>query len=167
MNTPAHAIVNLFILKGRLGSRWAFPVVIVGGIAIECDDERAALRLAKAAASQQPVSPNRGPGRPPKNGRPGRETKAESRRARALAFLKALEEFGPLVSPTVVRVLELKAPRGIGGAMVTVRRVLKEHGFDDKEVFRMVGERGHRRWKPGTQIGEATAALNGSREGGS
>jgi len=141
--------------------------VIIDGVEVACDDEMAALRLAKAvaAAARDSMSgaSSRGPGRPPKNGKSQRELRAAQERATALAFLRAVAEAGSTGLPSVgvVRAMTLKAPRGIGGALITVKRVLRETGFSEvKDVFVMRGHRGNRRWKGGAKISDAITKLS-------
>jgi hypothetical protein len=107
-------------------------------------------------------APPRGPGRPTKG-------EISVREQAALADLKAASDFMEAVidraeqgadADAIVRALKLAGTRGVGGATVTVRRVLKEIGFDifddvvkkEKTIHGTI-------WKAGSKAKDAFAAL--------
>jgi len=141
--------------------------VKIDDIEVICDDEHEVLRLARAArisglpAKQADIGHPRRPGRPRLNGKTKRVERNESAVREAVTFLKAVFEAGSkgLTASQVVSTLNLKHARGIGGALVKIKRILGENGFDPKSVVRMGGDPGDRRWKPVGMIPEAIEKL--------
>ncbi len=136
------------------------------GIEIACDDPAEALRLVREASrrdSQENTGIPARRGRPPTNGKPVREQRDEAALKASLAFLTAVSASDPsgIGAARVVEAMGLGGKRGIGGALISVRRVLANRGFEAADVYRMVGERGSRRWKPGQRIREAVESLAG------
>ena len=154
--------------------------VIVNGLTIECEAPEEVIRLAQAARqaaapkdraladlSIGPPPERRRPGRPPKNGRPMREQKEAAAIQATIAFLELLQRAGSVGADShgIVRTLSLSDGRGIGGALLKVRRIIIEHGFLSTQVFRMKGLRHDRRWKRGPDLVKALEKLaNGKQE---
>jgi hypothetical protein len=92
-----------------------------------------------------------------------RERKAAQDVQSTLDFLRLLQAAGNAGarSPQIVEALKLKGARGVGGALITVKRILRTEGFDPDMVFRMRGVRAARRWKAGSQLESAVAKIGG------
>jgi len=65
-------------------------------------------------------------------------------------------------STRVVEVMGLGGTRGVGGAFISVKRVLRETvHFDFDEIIAKGGDPGNRRWKAGKRLKEALEKLEG------
>ena len=139
----------------------------INGVEVAFENEQAAWRFFQAGKTHvlprknEDLAERRSPGRPPRNGKSLRAAKDESAVRETIIFLKAVFEAGSkgLTASQVVSTLNLKHARGIGGALVKIKRILGENGFDPKSVVRMGGDPGDRRWKPVGMIPEAIEKL--------
>lgn len=137
--------------------------VTIQGIDVACQDPRDVLRLIEAASSRSADAVSqRGRGRPRAQDAKQQE-KLKAQRRLVKSFLIAIQAAGDSGSSakSLAQNLDLRGPKGVGGAAVVVNRFLADAGFDAKDVYRrakrVVGE--SRRWIPGSRIAEAIAAL--------
>lgn len=136
----------------------------IQGTLVRCEEPADVLRLIRATTQgleSRPEPESRPRGRPPVNGVPRRELRDENSRTTAVALMRALNTAGNagLDADAMVRALGIRGTKGIGGALISVRRVLQTAGFQPESAYRMLGERGHRRWKAGSQIQDVIAKL--------
>ena len=134
-----------------------------GAVEYECDNMADAIEFARRASTngaQAPTTDRQGPGRPRNRGRV-ENSKSKAETSSTLVLLTALAEANSsgLTSEDVVRVLNLAGSRGVGGALIKVRRVLRELEMKKNDAFRSVGHPGKGRWRSGPRIVEAIEAL--------
>lgn len=131
--------------------------ITISGIEVACDTPEEVMSLLG-------LSKPKGPGRPPKHGQPIRAIKEIADLHKTHKFLKLLIECGQsgAAASQIVDRLSLNGARGIGGALVAVRKVLLGFNFNPSEVFKMIGFRSDRRWKRGTKAEEALILVEGS-----
>lgn len=170
-NDTRKRVLTVVLACVECGPTMRFKVVLKpdGSVEYECDNPRDAVELGRlvSANGSLALQPRR-PGRPPKNGRPEREIKAHTEIRSTLRFLLAVKDAGKfgLNGNETVAAMSLAGLRGIGGALIRVRRVLGEQGFAESEAFRKSGTPGKRRWKPGPRLSVAIAKLEELSEGG-
>lgn len=144
-------------------------VVKLLGVEVECESAQDVVALATLAAATGNAGPESvrqsGPPVAPRRGRPREPEKHESRkekeRAKTVRFLRAVADgVTGIDTQAAATALGSKAPRGVGGSLIVVKRVLSEAGFNPTEVFRSRGNPGEKLWKPGARVADAIAALN-------
>ena len=130
---------------------------IIDGFPVECNSPEDVLRMIRAAKD---TTITRGPGRPPLNGKSKRELKQTKELKSTLALLQALSRKPKGISAEeIVIALGLKGTRGVGGGLVTVKRVLREKGVQPDEVFSMESFGTERRWIPGDGLAQTIKEL--------
>jgi hypothetical protein len=122
--------------------------VSVEGFDVTCGsaaDALALIREAKAGENGEHPPRNRG-GRPPKAGKSAKDIKRLAEMRKTQAFLN-LVLAGNVDADQIVEALNLEGKRGVGGALVTVKRVVREFGFADVEtVFEMNRDGSETEW---------------------
>jgi hypothetical protein len=154
-----------------------FTVRTPDGFEIVCTSAPDAAAMYRALTAQSANVESNGEsaprlGRPLKNSVSMRELDRIADLKATVAFLEIVACAGAANADEVVKALGLKGSRGIGGAVLTVKRILREHGFanfDEVIVKRKDANGTH--WLGGPKSDEARvaikkafAALSGGKE---
>jgi hypothetical protein len=141
----------------------AMITVVVKGLEIRCESIADVRVVVDAFGAAQSASAT-GRGRPPKNGHSTQQQIQKTRdMERTACFLRLVNDRKRVGADDIVSALKLGGPRGVGGALVVVRRVVADYlNLNPDDVYLKSKDAITRDayWKPKEKIVDALTALN-------